>query len=349
MAVRHGSATVELPSDTEILITRAFEVQRPLLWELLTQPRHLLRWWGPDFCPMVSCEVDLRAGGSWRYLCRHTDGDLLAWHGTYREVVAGERIVGTEVFEGFPEAEAVTTMSLTSEGPLTVLRTLVRHSSREHRDGHVQSGMEAGMQSTFDRLDDLVAASGAPAERFRRVAGAFADRTRAVPEDAWDNPSPCEGWTARDVVAHLTEWVPAVLARADIASPPAPDVGVDPAGAWDTVAATIQAALDDPEIAARTFDVGPPGTMAVAAAIDMIVTGDVLVHTWDVARATGLDEHLDPAIVPEMRAALAAMGDVLASSGHYGPARPVPEEASEQEALLALTGRDPAWHAPADG
>ena len=85
MATRHGSATVELPSDTEILITRSFEAPRSLVWELLTTPRHLLRWWGPGHCPLVACEVDLRPGGTWRYVCRmvggEADGEELAWHG----------------------------------------------------------------------------------------------------------------------------------------------------------------------------------------------------------------------------------------------------------------------------
>src|SRR3954463_3200752 len=110
MATRHGSATVTLPSDTEILITRSFEAPLPLVWEALTTPRHLLRWWGPDWCPLVSCSIDLRPGGQWRYLSRDADGHELAWSGTYRDVVPAERIVSTEVFEPFPQAESLNTM-----------------------------------------------------------------------------------------------------------------------------------------------------------------------------------------------------------------------------------------------
>ena len=99
MATRPGSATVTLPSDTEILITRTFEAPRALVWDCLTTPRHLLRWWGPSWCPMVACEVDLQVGGRWRYVCRDADGNELGWHGEYREISPEERIVTTEVFE----------------------------------------------------------------------------------------------------------------------------------------------------------------------------------------------------------------------------------------------------------
>ena len=71
MATRHGSAQVTLPSDREILITRHFEAPRVVVWRALTEPMHLLRWWGPPWCPMVTCEVDLRVGGAWRYVLAH--------------------------------------------------------------------------------------------------------------------------------------------------------------------------------------------------------------------------------------------------------------------------------------
>ena len=120
-------------------------------------------------------------------------------------------VVSTEVFEGFPEAESVNTMTLTHADGVTTLQTVVLHATRENRDGHLQSGMDAGMQDTFNRLDDLLGLSDTAAERFRRVAGRFTDRVGEVPPDAWDNPSPCAGWDARDVVRHMVEWMPAFL------------------------------------------------------------------------------------------------------------------------------------------
>ena len=341
MTTRHGSATVTLPSDTEILITRSFEAPRWLVWDALTMPRHLLRWWGPHWHPLVRCEIDLRPGGSWRYITRGADGDELAWHGTYHRVVAPQLIESTEVFEGFPDAQSLNTMTLVEVDGVTTLRTLVRHSCQEHRDGHVQSGMEVGMQQTFDRLDDLMESAGSTAERFRRVAGVFTDRVAQVPEDAWDNPAPCAGWKARDVVRHLVEWVPSVIGKADIVFPAGPSVDVDPYGAWKNLADTLQAALDDPEVADRKFDAGPPGQMTVEQAIGMLVVGDIMIHTWDLATATGLDDRLDPVIVTEMLVGMQPMDEMLRQSGHYGPKVDVAADADDQTKLIAFTGRDP--------
>lgn len=341
MTTRHGSATVELPSDTEILITRRFEAPRPLVWDALTTPRHLLRWWGPDWHPLVRCELDLRPGGAWRYVSRDAQGNELSWRGVYREVVLHDRIVSTEIFEPFPEAESVTTMTLVEHDGVTTLQTLVRHKTKEFRDGHVDSGMEAGMQLTFDRLDDLLAVANTTRERFRRVAGRFGDRVAEVPTDAWSDPAPCEGWTARDIVRHLVEWVPAVLGNGGIVFPPGPSVDDDPVGAWENFVEPLRAALDDPAVAAHTFDVGPPGRMSVEQAIDMLVVGDLLVHTWDLARAAGLDERLDEGLVAGMLEGLQPIDEMLRSSGHYGPKVAVADDADTQMKLLAFTGRHP--------
>jgi len=343
MATRPGSATVTLPSDTEILITRTFEAPRALVWDCLTTPRHLLRWWGPSWCPMVACDVDLRVGGRWRYLCRDADGNELGWHGEYREIAPEERIVTTEVFEGFPDAESVNTMTLRDDGGHTVLQTLVRHSSREHRDGHVQSGMEAGMQETFDRLDVLVEAPQGAAARFALVADAFGDRVRQVPADAWSAPAPCEGWTALDVVDHLLTWVPAVLGRSGLDFSSVPPAADDPAAAWQAFRTVISTALADPEVAGHRFDAGPPGELTVERAVDMLVTGDVLLHTWDLARATGLDDQVDERLAAEMLVGMQPIDDVLRSSGHYGPKVEVPVGSSVQDRLVGFTGRDPSW------
>src|ERR1700739_53647 len=91
------------------------------------------------------------------------------------------------------------------------------------------------------------------AERYERVTAQFTERVRAVPEDAWENPSPCEGWTARDVVGHLTQWIPAFFGGQGVAFPPVPSVEDDPVGAWETVQATIAEALAVPAIARAPF------------------------------------------------------------------------------------------------
>ena len=330
-----------LPSDTEILITREFEAPRDVVWAAMTEPEHLLRWWGPHWCPLVNCDIDLRPGGAWRYVCKDIDGNELTWHGTYLDIVVPQRIVSTEVFEGFPDAESTNTMTLVQVGTVTRLQTIVRHTTREFRDGHVDSGMEGGMQDTFDRLDDLLAAPDTTSERFRRVAAAFTARVNAVTADQWQLPAPCDGWTARDVVAHLVEWVPAVIGRSGLTFAPTPPVDDDPAVAWQQLAATLQSALDDPLVAAREFDAGPPGQLTIENAIGMLVMGDVFIHTWDLARATGQDERIDQAIASEMLAGMQPIDDMLRASGHYGPKVEVPADADDQTKLIAFTGRNP--------
>jgi len=153
---RHGGATVTPPSDREILITRTFDAPAARVFDAWTTPEHVRQWWGSDDAPMVECDIDLRVGGAWRYVTRGTDGTEFAWHGTYREVERPGRLVSTEVFEGFPDAEAVNTATLTEDDGTTTLTVTVLHSSKENRDGHLDSGMEAGMQVVLDRLEDLV-------------------------------------------------------------------------------------------------------------------------------------------------------------------------------------------------
>jgi uncharacterized protein (TIGR03086 family) len=347
MATRHGSAIVTLPSDTEILITRSFEAPRALVWETLTTPQHLLRWWGPDWCPLVSCEIDFRVGGSWRYLSRMADGTELGWHGTYLDIVTGERVESSEVFEGFPDAESRNTMTLTEHAGVTTLQTLVRHTSKEHRDGHIQSGMEGGMQITFNRLDDLLGAMQSidetPAARFRRVAGTFTEVAGAMSPEEWDRKAPCEGWVARDIVRHLVTWVPNIIGRSGLDFSQGPSIDDDPVGAWSHLATTLQCALDDPTVAATSFDVGPPGTMTVEQAIGMIVVGDIFIHTWDLSAAAGRPLTLDAQIVHDMFEGMQQMDDMLRASGHYGPRVEVPATADEQSRFLGFLGRDPGF------
>jgi uncharacterized protein YndB with AHSA1/START domain len=147
------SATVTLPTDEQILITREFDAPAHLLWRALTEPELVKRWWSGERGEVTSAEIDLRVGGRWRYVMVAHGEFEVAFHGEYQEIVPHERIVSTEVFEGFPDAESTNTMTLVEAGPRTTLTTLVQHTSKEHRDGHVDSGMEAGMQESFDALE----------------------------------------------------------------------------------------------------------------------------------------------------------------------------------------------------
>jgi uncharacterized protein (TIGR03086 family) len=344
---RHGSATVTLPTDHQILITRVFDAPAEVIFRAWTTPELVRRWWGFETSPLVVCDIDLRVGGTWRYVTRDPDGTELGWHGTFREIAAPHRIVSTEVFEGFPDAEAVNTWELDEVDGVTTMRVTVTHTSREHRDGHVESGMEGGMQVTLDRLDDLLATMpGEPsrtiADRYRTVAAAFTARVAGVPEGAWERPAPCAGWVARDVVRHLVEWFPPFLeAGAGIAVPTGPSVDDDPLGAWTTLSDFVQGLLDDPATAERSFSHPRAGDHPLDEAIGMFFLGDVLLHTWDLARATGQDETLD---ATEVRGALAGMlplDEMLRASGQYGPRVDVPADADEQTQLIAFIGRQP--------
>ena len=178
-------------------------------------------------------------------------------------------------------------------------------------------------------------------DRFTAIATAFTERVVAVPDDAWDNPSPCEGWDARDIVGHLVEWVPAFFtSAAGLDFPAGPAVDDDPVGAWMVLRDALAGYLADRPLAERVID-APMGTMSIEQAIDMIVTNDVFLHTWDLARATGLDETLDPVETQQMYGAMEPMDEVLRGSGQYGPRVVVPDDADIQSKLIAFIGRDP--------
>ncbi|MBA3418564.1 MAG: SRPBCC family protein [Geodermatophilaceae bacterium] len=153
---RHGSATVTLPSDREILITRQFDAPANLVFKAFTTPELVRRWWGFDTSEWLVCDIDLREGGSWRYVTREAGGFEVAFHGEYRTIEAPHRIVSTEVFEGVPDAAALNTSVFEEDAGVTTMTITVVHDSQEHRDGHIASGMEGGMQISMNRLEDLV-------------------------------------------------------------------------------------------------------------------------------------------------------------------------------------------------
>ena len=176
------------------------------------------------------------------------------------------------------------------------------------------------------------------ADRYRTIAAGFSARVDAVAPDEWDNPAPCEGWRARDVVGHLVDWLPGIFLRDGWER--GPSVEEDPVAAWHALDDALQGALDDPAAATTELDL-PPGRMTLLQAADMICTSDVLIHTWDLARATGLDERLPHDEVSSMLAGIQPMDEALRSSGHYGPKVEVPADADEQTRLLAFLGRHP--------
>jgi uncharacterized protein (TIGR03086 family) len=139
----------------------------------------------------------------------------------------------------------------------------------------------------------------------------------------------------------MVEWMPGmVLASMGAPMPTCPSVDDDPAGAWKALDDALQAALDDPEVSARELDMRV-GRYRVDEAIDMFCTGDIVIHTWDLARATGQDERLDPVEVHRLFDGMEPLDEVLRQSGQYGPRVHVAPDADEQTRLIAFTGRQP--------
>jgi uncharacterized protein (TIGR03086 family) len=188
--------------------------------------------------------------------------------------------------------------------------------------------------------------SDQPAERHREIGRAFTDRVRGT--RSWDTPSPVADWTARDVVRHLVEWLPPFLAGGSgVRLPAVPSVDDDPIGAWQGHVDAVQALLDDPATAELTLSNPHIGRLPLDRAIDQFYTSDVFMHTWDLARATGQDDRLDPEFCARLLAGMEPMEEIIRSSGQYGPRVPVPGDADTQAKLLAFIGRDPQW-TPAD-
>lgn len=186
----------------------------------------------------------------------------------------------------------------------------------------------------------LTVAMTDPADRYRHLAERFTAVVDDVPEDAWEASSPCEGWTARQVLDHVVESQHGFLARFDLE----PSLeGVDDVRAcWRLVRDAMQRGLDDPATA-QTEYAGMFGQTTFEATVDDFMSADLLIHAWDIARAAGLEEHepMPPEEVERLDARLRPMGDSLRMPGVFGPEVPVPDDAPAQDRLLGFLGRQP--------
>jgi uncharacterized protein YndB with AHSA1/START domain len=152
------NATVTLPNDEQILITREFDAPRHLVYKAWTTPELVRRWWSGHRGEMTVAEIDLRVGGRWRYVMVANGGFEVAFHGEYREIVPDQRIVNTQVYElpGAADAEgALNTVTFTEVDGRTTLTLLVQVPTRELRDEILSSGMELGMQEQMELLERL--------------------------------------------------------------------------------------------------------------------------------------------------------------------------------------------------
>ena len=145
------------PGKTSFTTRRVVDAPRSLVFDAFTKCEHLRQWMGPQNLTMASCQTDLRVGGRYRFVFRTPDGSDVGFSGEYKEIVPPKRIVRTFVFEPIPEASALETLELEESGGTTIIKTTTVHKSVENRDGHVNSGMEAGMTEGYARLDQLLA------------------------------------------------------------------------------------------------------------------------------------------------------------------------------------------------
>ena len=176
------------------------------------------------------------------------------------------------------------------------------------------------------------------ADRYRRLSADLTRTLEGVPDDKWDRPTPCEGWSTRDLAKHVVESQTQFLGFVGISPEQGPPVEQDPVGAWTAARDQLQAALDDPTTATTSFD-GYNGPTTLEQAVGRFICLDLVVHRWDLARATGQDERLDPDDVAWAHETARSFGDMLRMQGVCGPEVEVPDDADAQTKMLAFGGR----------
>jgi uncharacterized protein (TIGR03086 family) len=188
--------------------------------------------------------------------------------------------------------------------------------------------------------------------RYRRRADDFARRIAAVKPDQWSNQSPCEDWTARDVVGHIVDMHAGILGPFGREPSPAASVAQDPVAAFRSARADVESLLADPELAQTLTDT-PAGYRSAADYVDNVISDDLPLHGWDLARATGQDDTIDPRDLNRIWEKLTDLpaGTLawLRASEVFGPEVLVPERAPLQERLLGLIGRDSRWLPSSEG
>ena len=161
-----GTATLTLPTDEQILITREFDAPKHLVFRAFTTPELVKRWWHAKRGHVTVVEIDLRVGGKWRSVMVADDGTEVGFHGEYREIVPDERIVSTEIYEGLPEGVSeeegatVNTATFEEDDGRTTLTLLIQAANKTSRDAIIASGMEAGLQDALDLLEQVAISLG---------------------------------------------------------------------------------------------------------------------------------------------------------------------------------------------
>jgi uncharacterized protein (TIGR03086 family) len=343
---------VEPVGERAVRITRSFTAPRQDVFDAHTQPELLRRWLGPATWTLTECDIDLRPGGSFRYLMHGPDGEEMVVRGEFREVDAPSRLVTTESFsDNWTGGETVNTTTFDEVGGVTTVTVIIEYASAESRAAALATGMEGGMAEGFNRLDALLV-EGAIGARYRRRAERFDALVAAVDPARWDDPSPCAGWRARDVVGHIVDMHDVMLRPAGRSLSAAPSIEDDPVAAFRSARADVEALLADHDAVTAECDM-PMGRMTVAHHIDAVMSMDLPLHGWDIARAVGLDDTIDPADVAAMWPEIEQLPEEMRIPEHFGPGVivfgpevPVPDDAPLQDRLLGKIGRDPHWRPP---
>jgi uncharacterized protein YndB with AHSA1/START domain len=149
--------TLSLPSDREILMTRKFDAPREIVWETITDPKLIPQWFGFAANATEVKKMDVRKGGKWQYITRTSGGEVVDFHGTYKEVIAPEKLVYSFLFGDMPEGDGFVEITLVEKDGVTELRDRGVFNSKEERDAVIASGMESGARETYQRLSELIA------------------------------------------------------------------------------------------------------------------------------------------------------------------------------------------------
>ena len=151
-----GTLKVSLPTEREVVLMRVFDAPRRLVFDALTKPELLKRWFGPRGWSLAVCEAELKVGGAWRWVLRGPDGRDMGMRGVYHEITPPERLVSTESFDDYP-GESLNTLILSEEDGKTTFTITVRYASHEIRDAVIKSGMEHGAAECYDKLAEMLA------------------------------------------------------------------------------------------------------------------------------------------------------------------------------------------------
>jgi uncharacterized protein (TIGR03086 family) len=351
------------PERVDVVVTRVLDAPVAEVWNAWTDPEYVTRWWGPDGFVSPLAEMDVRVGGT-SLVCMSAPG-FGEMYNTWRyERIEPERLIEFVLSFADKDRAILDPASLGIQGVPREVRHVITIEARDtHRTeltvrefGYLSEQAaelsKAGLEQSLDKMGAFLEHRSMTA-RYHRHADEFERKVAAVRPEQWSNQSPCEKWDARAVVDHIVIMHAAMLRPAGRELSPAPSVAEDPLSAFQAARADVEAVLDDPDQAADECDT-PAGKMTIGQHIDQVVSDDLVLHGWDVARATGQDDTIDPADLERLWAITTAIPDDLMRKYRtpgafgpgievYGPEVDVPESAPLQHRLLGLFGRDPHW------